>query len=288
MYPLAVLTTFGSAIEGFSLNHTFFNAIVKQQNLSHLLTMGLPVVIGILGIHALQEVVHYFVARLRRIRIGPPVPIPSFALGLFGCITPIRSFPANRAALLDFSLSGPFATVITSLGCIVAGLVFTLRASPAALANFPVLPAVVFKSSFVVGNVVSWVASKILMLPLAQPVPVHPLFLVGYSGLIASALNLLPIFRLDGGRACAAAMGSRQAAVISISMLLFLLSLFLSGGSGLGFVWGVIVTIFQRRQEIPSRDDVTEVDNVRFAAWFFSFLLSIGILTPFPSAPGIL
>lgn len=250
--------------------------------------MCMPVVGGILAMQLLHEVVHYLVAKWRRIQIGTPVPIPSLALGCSGCITPIRSFPDSRAALLDFALSGPFATTIASIGCIVASILVTVRASPAALATFPVLPTMIFKSSLLVGTLTSWIASKVLMLPLAQPIPVHPLFMVGYSGLVVSGLNLLPIFRLDGGRACSAAMGPRQSAVISVSMLLFLLSLALSGGSGLGFGWGMFVALFQRKQEIPARDEVTEVDNVRLGAWMFSFLLAIAILTPFPGAPSIL
>jgi membrane-associated protease RseP (regulator of RpoE activity) len=164
----------------------------------------------------------------------------------------------------------------------------TVRSSPAALVNFPVIPAAFLKSSFLIGTLLSWMSSKTLMLPLAQPVPVHPLFMIGFSGLIASGLNLLPIFRLDGGRACAAAVGPRQAAMISMAVLLFLLSIVLSSGSGLGFAWLLIVTLFQRRQEIPARDEVTEVDNVRLGVWFSSFLLAMAILAPFPGSPGIL
>jgi hypothetical protein len=54
----------------------------------------------------------------------------------------------------------------------------------------------------------------------------------------------------------------------------------------MGFTWGMLVTIFQRRQEIPARDEVTEVDNLRLGAWFFSFLLAIAVLTPFPGGAG--
>jgi membrane-associated protease RseP (regulator of RpoE activity) len=154
--------------------------------------------------------------------------------------------------------------------------------------TFPVLPAVAIKSSLLAGTLTSWIVSKVLMLPPAQPIPVHPLFLVGYAGLIASGLNLLPVFRLDGGRACSAAMGPKQAAIISVSVILFLLSMALSGGSGLGFSWGMIIALFQRQQEIPPRDDVTEVDNVRLGSWIFSFVLAVGILSPFPGAPSIL
>jgi membrane-associated protease RseP (regulator of RpoE activity) len=281
-------TIFRYAIEAYSLNQLFFDAVVKRGSMHALVKTCLPVWGGILGLQVLHEVVHYLVAKWRRINIGFPTPIPSIAIGTFGCVTPIRSFPPDRAALLDFALSGPIVTSIASVGCIVASVLLTVRASPAALMTFPVLPAMVVKSSFLVGMLTSWIASKILMLPPAQPIPVHPLFLVGYAGLIASGLNLLPVFRLDGGRACSAAMGPRQAAVISVSVLLFLLSMTLSGGSGIGFTWGLIIALFQRQQEIPPRDDVTEVDNVRLASWIFSFILSLSILTPFPGAPSIL
>ena len=288
LYPIAVVTSFCYAIHGFYLNESFFNAIVKQRNLSVLTRRCLPVVAGILAMQVLHEVVQYLVAKWRGIQVGAPVPLPSFSLGLFGCITPLRSFPTSRAALLDFALSGPLATAAASIGCIVASVILTLRASPAVLATFPVVPALWLKSSLLVGTIISWIASKPLMLPLAQPIPIHPLFLVGYSGLISSGLNLLPIFRLDGGRACTAAMGTRQGAVISVSILLFLLSLALTGGWDLGSGWGMLVALFQRRPEIPARDDVTEVDNVRLGAWIFSFLLSAAILSPFPGAPCIL
>ena len=139
------------------------------------------------------------------------------------------------------------------------------------------------KSSFLVGLIFSGLASKVLMLPLAQPVPVHPLFMVGLSGIVASALNLLPIFRLDGGRACYAVMGSRQGAIISVYTILSLISLNMTCGSGvMGILWVLFVANFQRRQEIPARDEVTEVDHVRVSAWLLSLILSITVLAPFP------
>lgn len=282
------MTTFRYAIEEYSLNRVFFNSVVKDRSLQMLTRTCLPVVGGILGVQMLQQVIHFWVAKWRGIKIGLPIPIPSMEIGMFGCISPIRSFPPDRKSLLDFALSGPFVTALASMGCIVASVLLTVRASPETLMKFPVLPAMLIKSSFLVGTMTSWIASKVLMLPSAHPVPVHPLFLVGYASLITSGLNLLPVFRLNGGRACSAALGPRQAAVISVSVLLVLLSLAISGGTGLGFTWGVIIALFQRQQEAPPRDDVTEVDNLKLCAWVFSLLLSFAILAPFPGAPGIL
>jgi Zn-dependent protease len=287
MYPLSFMTTFLSVVVAFSLNENFFDKIVNQRNLSVLRHCVAPT-IGIILIQALHEAAHYLVAKKRRIKIGFPVPIPSFQLGIFGCITPLKSFPKNRSDLLDFALSGPLVSVVASVACIVAGTILTTRASPLDIAGFAVLPAQLLRTSCLVGSIIACLGSKMMMVPLAQPLAVHPMFLVGYAGLFAAGLNLLPIFRLDGGRACSAVFGQRVAAIISVSMLLFLFSCALSGKMGTGFSWILLITIFQRREEIPARDEVTDVNKTRLWAFLFSFLLSVSILTPFPGGTSLL
>jgi hypothetical protein len=79
----------------------------------------------------------------------------------------------------------------------------------------PVVPVSMLKSSLLTGKILSFIAPKALMLPLSQPIPIHPLFMIGFSGLISSALNLLPIFRLDGGR------GNHIGGLASAGTLLF-------------------------------------------------------------------
>jgi len=286
-YALALFTTLAYSISTYTLNPSFFKAIVHHGN-ARVLARCLPIFLGVVGIQVIHEAGHYFVAKRRGMRIGNPVPVFSNGLGLYGCITPLKSFPANRASLLDFALSGPFAGILASLACIFAGISITTRASATALSTFPFVTAAKLKSSFLVGSILSCLASKTIMLPAAQPVPIHPLFSIGYSGLVASALNLLPIFRLDGGRAFSAAMGARQTPIISVAALLLLLSQSLTGGSAIGFAWAIIILFFQRREEVPARDEVTDVDNLRFGTWLFSLLLSFAILSPFPGNRGII
>ena len=48
----------------------------------------------------------------------------------------------------------------------------------------------------------------------SSAIALHPLALAGFTGVLSNALALLPIGRLDGGRAATAAFGRRPAAAL--------------------------------------------------------------------------
>lgn len=282
-----MLTTFSFSVSCFALNPSFFDSAINQSD-SRVLLACLPLFLGVLSIQVVHEAAHYMVAKLRKIKIGRPTPLPSPTVGTFGCITPLLSFPTNRAALFDLAFSGPAAALTTSLILMVAGAHATIHASELALSRFPVVPVGLFKCSLLTSAVLSVVAPKLMMLPIAQPVPIHPLFLSGFAGLISSALNLLPVFRLDGGRLVSTLFGSRFTGVTSASTLMFMLSLVISGSSGVALTWGFLIIFLQRRTEVPVRDDVTPIDDFRFGAWVGAIAAAILALSPFPGGPGFL
>jgi len=289
-YPLALFSTLLSSFYAFTLNPHFFDAVVNKRDFT-VLSSFLPLALGFLSIQIVHEVAHYIVAKRKKIKIGFPVPVPGIftvtAFPFFGCITPLRSFPKSRSALVDFSLSGPMAALAASLCMVFRGVMLTGRASAIDIAGFPVLSVEEMKSHFLLGSILSWLLPKTMMLPLAQPVPMHPLVVVGRFGMISSAFQLLPIFRLDGGRACFAAMGQRTGGVISACTFLWLISN-ACYGSGTLFQWMVWIALLQMRVEIPCRDECTEVGGKREWLWFGSFLLCLSILIPFPGAESFL
>jgi len=283
-YPLAAVSTFLYSFFAYVSNPNFFDSLVNQRDLTVLYSC-IPLALGVLTIQIIHEAAHYLVAKRKKIKIGPPVPIPSLLSNLpfFGWITPLRSFPSNRAALVDFALSGPMTALAVSLGLVFAGVVLTSRATALDIVRYPFVSVYGLKSSFLLGSILSWLLPKTMTLPLAQPIPMHPLFVAGSFGLVSSALNLLPIFRLDGGRACFAAMGQKSGGVISAGTVLFIVSNFLAGkGGGVMMSWALLVAVFQSRIETPCRDEYTEVDGKRQWLWLTSFLLSLSILMPFP------
>ena len=277
---LAVCTTILFSIGCYALNPIVFDGIVNRHDIS-VLSKCIPIMTIMLGVQGIHEVAHQILARKYKIMTHWPIPIPSTALGSFGCITRIRSFPPTRTALFDFAMSGPLAATTLALSLMIIGCFKTIHASTSILMTYPTVPLAKFKSSFLTGAILTVMLPKAMMMPSAHPIPIHPFFVGGYATLITTALNMLPIFRLDGGRACTAIVGTRLGALTSAWTLLSLLSLALSG-SRMAWAWVTFVLLFQRQPEIVSKDDVTPVDKRRTIIWGTCLVLSILALVPFP------
>jgi hypothetical protein len=256
----ALVTTLGYALSSFALSPAFFNSIVNENDVT-LVPLCLPIFFGVWALIALHELGHFATAKKYDVKLGFPVPLPSLHIGSFGCITPMRSFPSTRTAMFDVAMSGPGMTMIASLLMIVAGLVLTQSAT--SFTTFPLVPAAIMKSSFLIGSIASWLAPKVMLLPLSQPIPIHPLFLIGLAGLVMSAVNLLPIGRLDGGRACVAAFGRRAASATSFVSLLAMAIYSFSGFSGVIIFFGALVVMTQRLPDIPAINEVEGVSAFR-------------------------
>jgi len=201
------------------------------------------------------------------------------------------------------ALSGTMASVALSLLMMVWGAARMVRtaSSHTITTALPWVPAALLKTSWLSGAILTWLAPKVMLLPNSQPVPVSPMFLAGLSGLYSGALNLLPVFRLDGGRACQAVFGSasRLLGLVSAGTVLAILSVATStganapygggGGGGVLLGWLTLVVLFQRRPEVPCRDEVTDVDDSRrLAAWIVSLVMTVLTLAPFPGGTGVL
>jgi len=283
----AFASLFGTFLYGvscYALNPTFFSAMVNDKDLVQLISV-LPISFGIIALQAVHELAHFISAKKSNISIGLPVPLPSFEIGTFGSITPLRSFPSTRTQLFDFAISGPGTTFLLSLVVSIVGIVMTIQSPADLLSSLPVVPVALFKTSLILGSIVSFLAPKIMLLPLSQGVPVHPMFLIGFAGLISSSLNLLPIGRLDGGRIATALFGRRTAYPLSLLSLLLLALASLTGTSHVSIFFGLVVTVFQRQAEVQVKDEVTEVEGgngVRLGIYSTLMLLVALTLIPFP------
>jgi len=144
-----------------------------------------------------HEVGHAVAAGLKGIKTGPMFFIPNGQLGTFGSITQLKSLAKNRKDLFDFAAAGLVTGGTVSLGLFVAGLLAS-QAGGGAEAGLVPVPSQLFEGSLLLGGLCKLVLGAESLAK--ANVYVSPLLVGGWCGLVATALNSLPVGNLDGGR----------------------------------------------------------------------------------------
>jgi membrane-associated protease RseP (regulator of RpoE activity) len=234
---------------------------------------ALPIGLGIFTILIAHEIGHWSLARKHQVRLTWPFFLPAVQIGSFGAITRFQSLLPNRKALFDIALAGPAFGGIISLIMLVVGL---LLSHPGSLFQ---LPNKFFQGSILVGSLARVVLGSALQQPLVN---VHPLVIIGWLGLVITALNLMPAGQLDGGRVVQAIYGRKTArrATIATLIVLALVSL----GNTLAFYWAIVIFFLQRDAERPSLNEITEPDDARAALGLLALFLMVSTLLPLTPA----
>ncbi|PSB24652.1 site-2 protease family protein [Stenomitos frigidus] len=236
----------------------------------------LPLSAGLLSVLAVHELGHWLVARRYQVRLSLPFFIPTWQIGSFGAITRFESVLPNRSTLFDIAIAGPAAGGLLSLVMVVAGLLLSHKGS-----LFQV-PTEFFQGSILVGTLTRVVLRESLQQPI---VDVHPLVILGWLGLVITALNLLPAGQLDGGRIVQAIYGRTIAGRTTIASIIVLG--FASIVNPLALYWAIVVLFLQRELERPSQNELTEPDDTRAALGLLALFLMIVTLLPLtPSLAG--
>ncbi|MCC5636818.1 site-2 protease family protein [Nostoc sp. CHAB 5844] len=238
------------------------------------LTQALPIGLGIFAILIAHEIGHWILARRYQVRLSWPFFLPAVQIGSFGSITRFESLLPNRTALFDITLAGPAAGGLVSLIMLIVGL---LLSHPGSLFQ---LPNQFFQGSILVGSLARVVLGSALQSPLVN---VHPLVIIGWLGLVITALNLMPAGQLDGGRIVQAIYGRKTAgrATFATLILLALVSL----GNTLAMYWAIVILLLQRDLERPSLNEISEPDDARAALGLLALFLMIATLLPL--TPGL-
>jgi len=115
---------------------------------------------------------------------------------------------------------------------------------------------------------------------------VHPLTVIGWLGLVITALNLLPAGQLDGGRIVQAIYGRKIARRTTVATLVILGIISLVNSSNpIPLYWTILVAFLQRELERPSLNELTEPDDKR-AGWGL-LLLFLMLATLIPLSPSL-
>jgi membrane-associated protease RseP (regulator of RpoE activity) len=266
---LLALATVGTSLETASLLMGFdvFNALNR-------LAEVLPIAAGILLILAVHELGHRFLAQRYNIRLSPPFFIPTWQIGSFGALTRFESLLPNRTVLFDIAIAGPATGGVISLGVLVVGLLLSHQGS-----LFQV-PTEFFQGSILVGALARVILGSQLQEPL---VAIHPLTMIGWLGLVITAINLMPAGQLDGGRIVQSIYGRTVAKRTTVATLIVLGLATLA--NPLALYWAIVILFIQRDLERPSLNELSEPDDARAALGLLALFLMAATLLPL--TPGL-
>ena len=261
--------------EPFSTDETLVQMIVQPLEHPGLLALGVPFSFTLLSILMAHELGHYFACRIYGIDASYPYFIPAPTLfGTFGAFIRIRSPITTRKALFDVGLSGP-----------VIGFILAVPAIAYGVAQAKVVPSVhdtaviVFGTPLLMRWFIDWFhpnvnPSWILVSPIAR---------AAWVGLFATALNLLPVWQLDGGH-IVYSLSSKLHQRISLGVGLALVVSGVYAWRGWIF-WGLLLTVLALRFKHPPLYDPWE--RLGRARWIWAIVaLAIFILcfTPWPAS----
>ncbi|PPS41165.1 site-2 protease family protein [Chroococcidiopsis sp. TS-821] len=233
----------------------------------------LPIAAGILAILLTHELGHRLLARRYQVRLSPPFFLPTLQIGAFGAITRFQSILPNRKVLFDIAFAGPAFGGVLSFAMLVLGLILS---RPESLFQ---VPTEFFQGSILVGTIARVILGSALQ---QNVVAVHPLTVIGWLGLVITALNLMPAGQLDGGRIVQAIYGRKTAGRTTIATLIVLA--IASFANPLALYWAVIIIFLQRDLERPSQNELSEPDDARAALGLLALFLMVATLLPLTPA----
>jgi membrane-associated protease RseP (regulator of RpoE activity) len=237
----------------------------------------IPMSLGLWAVLGAHEIGHRLLANRYNLRLSIPFLLPTWQIGSFGAITRFESLVPHRTALFDVAFAGPALGGLASLILLFLGLILS---HPGSLFQ---IPSQFFQSSVLVGSLARVILGDGLQKAI---VDIHPLMIVGWLGLVITALNLLPAGQLDGGRIVQAIYGRKVARRTTIITLVILgIVAIVNPVNPIPLYWTILILFLQRDLERPSLNEITEPDDNR-ASWGL-LLLFLMLATLIPLSPSL-
>lgn len=239
---------------------------------------GLPYALAIMAILGAHELGHYFAGRAHKLSVTLPyfIPMPFNNIGTFGAFIQLRQPMRNRKVLLDIGLAGP-----------LFGLLFAI---PILFWGLSTSPIKVIQEGIVEGNSLLYALMKMVVFGEFLPngtydVYVNQLAWAGWTGLLVTGLNLIPVGQLDGGHVLYSLLGARaRRAYLPLMIAMLCLVVFTVSISPVWIVWALLLLVFGRVYAVPL-DDLTPLNPARQRWAALGLLLFVVTFVPLPLAP---
>lgn len=204
------------------------------------LLRGLPFSLTLMAILLAHEMGHYLACLYYRVDASLPYFLPSPSLaGTFGAFIRIRSAIYSKRVLFDIGVAGP-----------LAGFVFLAPALAVGLAFSKVIPGIAHQGSVQFGMPpLQWLLQHAIFPGVPSgDIYLHPIARAAWIGVLATALNLLPIGQLDGGHILYALLGDRHKLVSKAAIALLVpLGIFFWWA---WLLWAVVLFLLGRRHPL--------------------------------------
>jgi hypothetical protein len=236
-----------------------------------LLRLGLSFSLPVLIILFVHEMGHYLACRHYRLPSTLPyfLPLPA-VLGTLGAFIRIQAPIRDKRQLFDVGVAGPFAGFVALLPFLLYGVA---RSQPMPLqldsGASRLLPGQCLAMELVTRMFHGRLADGMVL-------RLHPFALAAWFGLLATAINLLPLGQLDGGHILYAAAGRWQR---RLAVPLWL-GLALAGVLWGGWVLWCVVIFAMGLFHPPVIDEATPLDRPRQALAVVALLVFALCFTP--------
>jgi len=271
---LATTTIVGAEMARcFALNIPFDADLGGYMRMWHdpsFLLQGLPFSLTLLTILMAHEMGHYITARHYHVDATLPFFLPApTPIGTLGAFIRIRSAILSKRILFDIGIGGPLAGFAVLVWPLAAGVAMS-----------KVVPGIATHGDMVFGTplLLRLFEMAIWHGRPAADIYLHPVARGAWVGVLATALNLLPIGQLDGGHVLYAFLGERTK---------WLSRIFVAVLAGMGIfvayswlVWAALMIFFGMRH--PAIVDPSPIGRTR--SWLGLLALLILILS-FTAAP---
>lgn len=233
----------------------------------------------ILGCH---EMGHYLACRYYRISATLPFFIPAPIVSLFGtlgAVIRIREPLRTKRILFDVGVAGPLAGFVVLLPVLILGIRWSeiVREMPPSANGVELGEPMLFQ-----------LVTRLFFGPTPEgyTLNAHPMAFASIFGLLATALNLLPIGQLDGGHLAYANLGAR-AKYVTYATLGATLVLGLTVSTS-WLIWGAIILVllrFSGFEHPPTVDEHEPLDRARVAISILAIIIFALCFTPWPITP---
>lgn len=278
---LLVLTVITTTVVGAGLSESFYanrpfdfeGDFGNYQRLWHhpgFLLSGLPFSLTLLAILLAHEFGHFLAARYYDVDVSLPYFIPAPTLiGTMGAFIRIRSAILTKRILFDIGAAGPLAGFAVLVWPLAVGVSMSR-----------IVPGIAVHGDLIFGRPLLMKLFEWVLLPGVHPadISLHPIARAAWAGLLATALNLLPIGQLDGGHILYSFLGEKTKLLSRIFVFLLIPMGFLFAYSWL--IWAGLLFFFGLRH--PSIVDPSPLGRARSWLGFAALLVLILSFTPTP------